>query len=116
MSVITRFPVLSAGVVQSAIALAISLGLHLTAVQTGSIEAAAAAVLAVVTAAAVRPFEVSVLGGILTAIGTLLIAFRVPHVTPGLISSAFALFSALIAGFVHTNVSPASPATRTPPR
>lgn len=111
MSFITRFPVLTAGVIQSALALAVALGLHLTVVQTGSIEAAAAAVLAVVTAAAVRPFEVSLLGGVLTALGTLLVAFRVPHVTPGLVSTAFGLFSAVIAGFVHTNVSPAA---RTP--
>lgn len=108
MSFITRFPVLTAGVVQSALALAVSLGLHLTVIQTGAIEAAAAAVIAVITAAAVRPFEVATLGGVLVAIGTLLVAFKVPHVTPGLVSTAYALFSALIAGFVHSNVSPAA--------
>jgi hypothetical protein len=106
VSFITRFPVLTAGVIQSALALGVALGLHLTPVQTGAIEAAAAAVLAVIAALRVRPFEVSVLGGVLVAIGTVLVAFRVPHVTPGLVSIAYALFSALIAGFVHSQVSP----------
>ena len=109
MSFITRFPVLAAAVIQAALAFGVALGLHLTVAQTGAAEAVAAAVLAVVTAAAVRPFEVSVLGGVLTALGTLLVAFRVPHVTPGLVSTAYALFSALIAGFVHGNVSPSAP-------
>lgn len=114
MRFIKSFPVLSAGVVQAAIALAIALGLHLSPVQTGAIEATAAAVLAVIVAAAVRPFEVSVLGGLLVALGTLLVAFKVKHVTAGDVSAVYALFAALMAAHVHSNVSPVAPEPRGP--
>jgi hypothetical protein len=102
---LSSYPFLSAATVQAAIALAIALGWHLTPVQTGSIEAAAAAVLAVLVAASVRPFPVPLFTGALTAIGTLLVAFRAPHITAGGVSAFVAFLAALLGGFGHQAVS-----------
>lgn len=102
---LSSYPFLSAATVQAAIALAIALGWHLTPVQTGSIEAAAAAVLAVLVAVSVRPFPVPLFTGALLAIGTLLVSFKAPHVTAGGVSAFVAFLAALLGGFGHQAVS-----------
>lgn len=99
------FPFLSASTVQAALALAVALGFHLTAVQAGSIEAAAAAVLALLTAPMVKPFPVPLFTGALTAIGALLVAFRAPHVTSGEVSSIVALAAAFLGSVGHVAVT-----------
>jgi hypothetical protein len=102
---LSSYPFLSAATVQAAIALAIALGWHLTPVQTGAIEAAAAAVLAVLVAVSVRPFPVPLFTGALLAIGTLLVSFKAPHVTSGEVSSVVAFLAALLGGFGHSAVN-----------
>lgn len=98
------FPFLSAATVQAALALVVALGFHLTAVQAGSIAAAAAAVLALLTVPHIRPWPVPLFTGALTAIGTLLVAFRAPHVTSGEVSAFVALIASLLGGIGHTAV------------
>ena len=101
------YPFLSAGTVQALLALAVALGLHLTAVQTGAVEAAAAAILALWVARAARPVPVPLLTGALTAIGALLVAFRVSHVTSGEVSAAVAFLAAVLSGVGHLAATPA---------
>ena len=84
------WPFLSAATVQAVLALVVALGWHLTPVQTGSIEAAAAAVLALLTAPLVLPNVVPLFLGALTAIGALLVAFRLPAHTSGEVSAIVA--------------------------
>lgn len=104
---LSLYPFLSAGTVQAALALAVALGLHLTAAQTGSIEAAAAAVLALLVATTARPVPVPLLTGALTAIGALLVAFRVPHIDSGEVSAAVAFLAAVLSGVGHLAATPA---------
>jgi hypothetical protein len=99
-------PVLSAGVVQDAIALVIALGFTLTAGQSGAIEAAAAGLGALIMALSVRPFQVPVLTGALTAIGTLLVAYGVHGVSPGMVSSFNAALVAILAIVLRGHVTP----------
>jgi hypothetical protein len=99
------WPFLSAATVQAAIALAVSLGWHLTAVQAGSIEAAAAAVLALLVAPHVKETVVPLFVGALTAIGTLAVAFRAPHVTAGEVSAIVALVAAFLGISGHSAVT-----------
>jgi ribose/xylose/arabinose/galactoside ABC-type transport system permease subunit len=99
------FPFLSAAFVQSALALAVALGFHLSAVQTGSIEAVAAALLALATAPHVNHPPVPLVIGALTAIGALLVAFRVPHITSGEVAAFVATISALLGLQGHTAVT-----------
>jgi len=99
------WPFLSASVVQAALGLVVALGWHLTAVQTGSIEAAAAAVLALLVAPHVKETVVPLAIGTLTAIGALLVAFRVPHITSGEVASIVALAAALLGVQGHSAVT-----------
>jgi hypothetical protein len=99
-------PVLSAGVVQAAIALVVALGFHLTAGQSGAIEAATAGLAALIMALSVRPFQVPALTGALTAIGTLLVAFGVHGVQPNLVSSFNAALVAVLAIVLRGHVTP----------
>jgi hypothetical protein len=99
-------PVLSAGVVQAAIALVIALGFRLTPGESGAIEAAAAALAALIAGLAVRPFQVPLLTGAFTAIGTLLIAFGVHGVSAGTVSSANAVLVAVLAMILRAHVTP----------
>lgn len=90
------FPFLSAATVQAALGLVVALGFHLTAVQAGSVEAAAAAVLALLVAPHVKETVVPLFIGALTALGALAVAFRAPHVTAGEVSAVVALAAALL--------------------
>jgi hypothetical protein len=108
-------PVLSAGVVQSAVALVVALGFSLTAGQSGAIEAAAAALGALIMALSVRPFQVPALTGALTAIGTLLVAYGVHGVTPGLVSSFNAALVAILAIVLRGHVTPVAALPKTAP-
>jgi len=98
------FPFLSAATVQAALGLVVALGFQLTAGQTGTIEAAAAAVLALLTAPTVKPFPVPLFTGALTAIGALLVAFKVPHVNSAEVAALVAFLAALLGTTAHTAV------------
>jgi hypothetical protein len=105
MKFLKSYPFLSAAFVQAVLALVVALGWHLTAVETGSIEAAAAAVLALLVAPHVLPGVVPVFLGALTAIGALLVAFRVPHVSSGEVSAIVAALAALLGSIGHVAVT-----------
>ena len=89
-------PALVMTIVQGALAAGISLGLHLTAGQTGAIEAASAAVLGLAVALYTRPFRTGAATAAVAAIGTVLLAFRVPGISPGLVSVASTLVTGLL--------------------
>jgi hypothetical protein len=108
-------PAAIAGVLQALISLVISWGLHLTPAQAGGIEAGASAVLALLVTASVRPFPVAALTGAMTTIGTLLMAFGVPHVTAGEVSAVNAVLASVLALVLRGHVTPvpARPARKT---
>jgi len=105
MKFLRSWPFLSATFVQAALALVVALGFHLTATQTGSIEAVAAAVLALLVAPHVEETVVPLFIGALTAIGALLVAFRVPHVTSGEVAAVVAALAALLGVQGHSAVT-----------
>lgn len=89
-------PALVMSVVQGALALGISLGLTLTAGETGAIEAASTAVLGLIVAAYTRPFRTGAATAAVAALGTVLLAFKVPGISPGLVSVASTLVTGLL--------------------
>ena len=96
LTLIRTDPALVMSVIQGALALGISLGLHLTAKQTGAIEAAATAVLGLAVACYTRPFRTGAATAAVAALGTVLLAFRVPGISPGLVSVASTLITGLL--------------------
>lgn len=102
-------PALIVAVLQAVVALVVALGTALTAQQAGSIEAGAAALGALIVAISVHPFQVPALTGLLTAAGTVLIAFGVHHVSIETVSAVNLVITAVIAGYVRTQVSPVAP-------
>lgn len=115
LRIIKTEPALAAGVVQAVISLAVGLGLHLTAGQTGALEAATSAVLAAVVAFSARPVQVSAFTGALAAVGTVLVAFGVPHVTGGSVSSLNAVLVAVLALVLRGHVTPVANAPKAQP-
>jgi hypothetical protein len=105
MKFLRSFPFLSAATVQAVLAFVMAAGwFHPTAGQTGAIEAAAAAVLALLVAPHVNPFPVPLLLGALTAVGALLVAFKVPHVSAAEVSAFVAAITALLGAQGHSAV------------
>lgn len=103
VSIAKNEPAAVVAVVQTLIALVVQFGFTLTAAETGGILAATAAALGLIAAVATRPFAPSAATGLLTALGTVLVAFGVPHVTGGMVSGLNAL---VLAGFALTAVRP----------
>jgi hypothetical protein len=101
----TELPMVS-GLVQAALALALAAGVNLTAGQSGAIQAAVAAVLAAFVALGTRPVQIAAITGAAQAIILLLVAYKVPGVTAGLVSSINAVIVALAALLVRVHVSP----------
>jgi hypothetical protein len=99
------WPFLSASFVQAAIALLAAFGLSLTPGQTGSVEAAAAAVLALLVAPHVKETVVPLAIGALTAAGAVLVAFKVPHITAGEVAAIVAALTALLGVQGHSAVT-----------
>lgn len=106
LAVIKTEPVMISGLVQSLLSLIVGLGLSLTAGQTGALEAGTTAVLALIAAVSVRPFPVTILTGAVTAVVTLLVAFGVPHVSTGMVSSLNASIVAVLALVLRGHVTP----------
>ena len=102
---INLYPVLSAGFVQAALALLFAFGVHLSPGVTGAIEAVAAAVLGLWTAVKVQPLAPAVITGLFTAVGTLLIALKLPHVSGQEVSALNALVVIIMTSVLHGNVS-----------
>jgi hypothetical protein len=99
-------PVLSASTVQAVLALIIAVGVHLSPAVTGGIEAVAAALLALVTAASVDKVTPALWTGLVTAVGTLVIAFGVPHVNAGEVSAFNAVLAVVLASLLREKVTP----------
>jgi hypothetical protein len=99
-------PALITGVVQAVLALLAGTVLALTAAETGAVLAVTTALLALVAAIATRPFQVAALTGLVTAVVTLLIAFGVPHVSPGIVATLNAAIVAVFALILRLHVTP----------
>ena len=106
INLIKTEPALITAVVQAALSLIAATGLTLTAGQSGAILAVTTALLALITAAATRPFQVSALTGLLTAAFTLAIAFGVTGITPGFVAAANGAIVAIAALLVRVHVTP----------
>lgn len=106
LAVIRTEPVLLAGFAQAVLALLATNGVHLSASQSGGILAATTAILTLAAAAATRPFQVSALTGLTSALVTLLVAFGVHGVQPGVVSTLNAAIVAGAAIVVRLHVSP----------
>jgi hypothetical protein len=90
-------PALVMTVAQAAVAAGVSVGLTLTAVQTGAAEGAAAAVFGFIVACYTRPFRTGAVTALVSALGTVLLAWKVPHVSAGLVSVVNVVLTGLLA-------------------
>lgn len=99
-------PALAAGTGQVVIALIVGLGFSLTPGQAGAVEAATAALGALLVAVSVRPVPPAAFTGALSAAGTLLAAFGLPHASAGSVSTVSAVLAALLATALRGHVSP----------
>jgi hypothetical protein len=75
---------------------------------TGGIDPAAAALLGLLVAANTKPFAPAALTGLLTAVGTLLVALGVKHVSGGEVSAVNAVVAMVMANVLRAHVSPVS--------
>jgi len=80
----------------------------LSAGVTGGIDPAAAALLGLLVAANTKPFAPAALTGLLTAVGTLLVALGVKHVSGGEVSAVNAVVAIVMANVLRAHVSPVS--------
>lgn len=99
-------PVLFTSAVQAVLALISGTVIHLSAAQSGAILAVTTAVLSLIAAASTRPFHVSTLTGFISAVVTLLVAFGIHGVQPGVVSSLNAALVGVVAIIVRLHVSP----------
>jgi hypothetical protein len=99
-------PVLSASTVQAVLALIIAVGVHLSPRVTGGIEAVAAALLALITAASVDKVTPALWTGLVTALSTLLVAFGVHHVNAGDVSAVNVVLAIVLASLLREKVTP----------
>jgi hypothetical protein len=115
LNLIKTEPALVTGVVQAVLALLAGTVVTLTATQAGAILAVTTAILALVAAIATRPFQVAALTGLTTSLVTLLIAFGVPHVDAGTVSTLNAAITAVAALIVRLHVTPVVSLPKPPP-
>ena len=106
LNLVKTEPAMITAAVQALIALVVSLGYSLSAGQTGAIVAVTTAVLALITAAAARPFQVSALTGLVSAVVTLLLAFGVHGIQPSFVSTFNAAIVAVLALVLRSHVTP----------
>jgi cytochrome bd-type quinol oxidase subunit 1 len=107
-------PAVVAGAVQAVISLVIALGFHLSATQAAGWEGGASALCGLIVAASVRtPGKlIAAATGFLTALGTLLIAYKVPHVSAGTVSAVNFLVATVLAYLLRQGVTPKAAAPR----
>jgi hypothetical protein len=106
MKILGREPALWLTLIQTVVALAVGLGLAVTGEQVGLINAAAAAVLALIAAVAVRPFPVPLLMGAISALLALGVGFGLA-LSPEQVGLANAGVAALVGFILRMHVSPA---------
>ncbi|MGW4476817.1 hypothetical protein ACWENQ_44800 [Nonomuraea sp. NPDC004354] len=110
MKIFGREPALWLSLIQTAVALAVGLGLSLTGDQVGLINGAAAAVLALIAAFAVRPFPVPLLMGAIQALLALAVGFGL-ELTGEQVGLANAAAAALVGFILRMHVEPVDPRT-----
>ena len=93
-----------------------ALGFLLSAGVTGGIDPAAAVVLGLLVAANTKPSAPVALAGLLTAVGMLLVALGVKHVSGGEVSAVNAVVAIVMANVLRAHVSPVSGAQHGPCR
>lgn len=106
LSLVRTEPAVVTGAVQAVLALVVGLGFTLSAGQEGAILGVTTAVLGAVTAFATRPFQVSALTGLASAIVTFLLAFGVKNISPGVVPAVNALIAAVVPLVVSLRVTP----------
>ncbi|MCL2581520.1 MAG: hypothetical protein FWE35_03600 [Streptosporangiales bacterium] len=104
-------PVLFTSAIQAVLALLSGTAVHLSAGQSGAILAVTTAILSLIAAASTKPFHVSTLTGFISAIVTLLVAFGIHGVQPGIVSSLNAALVGVVAIIVRLHVSPKATVT-----
>lgn len=97
LNLIKTEPAMIVAAVQTVIGVIVSLGFGLSADATAAILAFTTALLAVVPAVLARPVQVSGITGLVSAGVTLLLAFGVHGIQPGLVASLNAAIVALMA-------------------
>ena len=97
--------VFKAGTVQAVVALVFAFGINLSAEVTGVIEGGAAAALGLLTATVVEKVSPILYTGLLTAAGTLVVAFGVPNVSSGAVTAVYALLAIVMASLLREKVS-----------
>jgi len=108
-------PVLVTGALQAVLALLSATVVTWSAGETGAILAATTAALALVNAVAARKVSTAVVTGFTTAVVTLLVAFGVPGVSPGIVSVLNGAVTAVMALILRQNVTPVASLPRKPP-
>lgn len=108
LAVIRTEPALLMTLLQVALAVVASLGLHLSAHQAGAVLGLGAAVLAVIPAALARPVKVSAFSGLIAAGVTVLAAFGVHGITPGTVAALSALLAAGMGTVLRVHLTPAA--------
>ena len=106
LNLVKTEPAMITAAVQTILAVIVTSGFNLTAGETGAILAAFTALLALVTAASARPFAVSALTGLVSAIVTLLLAFGVHNIQPNLVASINAAIVAVSALVLRGHITP----------
>jgi hypothetical protein len=96
LTLIRTDPALVMSLVQAALAATVSLGYALTAAQTGAVEGAVTAVLGFTVAAYTRPFRTGAATALVSAVGTVLLAWKVPHISSGLVSTVNVLVTGVL--------------------
>jgi hypothetical protein len=105
-SIVKNEPVLVTSAIQAIVALVSGTAVHLSAAQSGGILAITTAVLTLIAAARTRPFHVTALTGFMSAVVTLLVAFGIHDVQPGVVSTLNAALVGVTAIIVRLHVSP----------
>lgn len=113
MKIFNREPALWLSLIQTLVALAVGLGLALNGEQVGLVNAAAAAILALVAAIAVRPFPVPLLMGAIQAALALGVGFGL-HLAPEQVGLVNAAAAALVGFILRMHVEPKANARALP--
>lgn len=98
-------PSMAAAAGQVIVSVLLAFSLHPSAVEVGAIQACTAAGLGLAVAFMTRPFHYSAITGFALAGLSLLAAYKVPHVTPGLVASLNALFGLIAFKVTYGNVT-----------
>jgi hypothetical protein len=106
LNLIRTEPAMIVAVAQTVIGLVVSLGFNVSADATAAVLAFTTALLAFVPAVLARPVQVSGITGLVSAGVTLLLAFGVHGIQPGLVASLNAAVVAVMAIILRGHLTP----------